>query len=334
MFETYLFNPAISILNEFLKKKYLQYYSIQVSTVEKEKKIFILNFEEIKKKNILLFFNFISEELKKTEATFLENVLLEKEFLKLIPMNGESNINLTQYCESVVFNTTNESFLLDFYSINIDQLDENDSFIYNFLKISNNFKRKGFLIINFVVDNNDEIKFCLQFIEISSKKEESFSTEQNINKFFNKTILKRYPMKIKDIYTPLWRKNITDNYISFKSFQALFLAENHYDSQDLHKFNEKFKRKLDENQIESIKLSKNLLLIEQTFLVLMLPKLKSDYIQNVIKHYISDYFIYVSILDAEDCERLLNIEQFKSLKNIHVLNSKEILNLDLNLFKS
>ncbi|MHA1883981.1 MAG: hypothetical protein ACW96S_02930, partial [Promethearchaeota archaeon] len=150
MFETYLFNPIISILNKFLKQKYLQYYSIQVSTVEKEKKVFLLNFEGMKKQNILLFFNSVYQGLKENKTIFLKNAFLEKEFLKLITINGESNLTLSQYCDSVVFNTTNESFVLDFYSVNLNHLDENDSFIYNFLKISNNFKRKGYLIINFI----------------------------------------------------------------------------------------------------------------------------------------------------------------------------------------
>ncbi len=334
MFETYLFNPIISILNKFLKQKYLQYYSIQVSTIEKEKKVFLLNFEGMKKQNILLFFNSVYQGLKETKTIFLKNVFLEKEFLKLITINGESNLTLSQYCDSVVFNTTNESFVLDFYSVNLNHLDENDSFIYNFLKISNNFKRKGYLIINFIVNNIDEIKFSVQFIEIYSKREETFNTEQNFNKFFNKIILKRHPMKVKEIYTHLWRKNITENYVSFKSYKSLFFAENHYDSQELYNITKTFEQNLERNQIENIRLSKNLLFIEQSFLCLILPKLKSDYIQTVIKHYISNYYIYISILDNEDYKKLLNIEQFKSLKNIQVLNSKELLNLDLNVFKT
>jgi hypothetical protein len=334
MFETYLFNPAIAILNKFLNQRYLQYYSIQVSTQEKEKKYFLLSFEGIKKQNVLLFFKSIYQELKDPNTIFLKNIYLEKEFLKLIPNNGESTITLSQYCDSVVFNTTDDSYLLNFYSINLDQLDENDSFIYNFLKISNNFKRKGYLIINFISDSNDRVKFCVHFIEISSRREMAFNIEQNFNKFFNKIILKRHPMRVKDIYAHLWRKNITDNYVSFKMFKALFFAENHYDSRDLYNINKKFEQYLEENQIENIRINKNLLFIEQTFLCLILPKLKSDYIQDVIKHYISRYFIFISILDKEDCERLLNIEQFKSLQNIKVLNSKELLNFDLNLFKT
>jgi hypothetical protein len=141
-------------------------------------------------------------------------------------------------------------------------------------------------------------------------------------------------MKVKEIYTHLWRKNITENYVSFKSYKSLFFAENHYDSQELYNITKTFEQNLERNQIENIRLSKNLLFIEQSFLCLILPKLKSDYIQTVIKHYISNYYIYISILDNEDCKKLLNIEQFKSLKNIQVLNSKELLNLDLNVFKT
>ena len=55
--ETKDFYPLISILNNFLKKGFLNCYSIQIDISQRDNKFFILNFEDYRKERIIKFFN-------------------------------------------------------------------------------------------------------------------------------------------------------------------------------------------------------------------------------------------------------------------------------------
>lgn len=335
MLESNSLNEIIPILNKFLKKRLIQYYSLQLNTFERNKKHFLLYFEEIKKESIIRAFSIIHQKLieQNTHFKLLENSFLEKEFLEIIIKEVESNTSLIKHNKSLLVTNKNSSFLLDIFTINLEDLDNKDSFIFNFINIINNFNRKGYLICNFLCDNNEEIKFSLYFVEIIIKRDDIFNTEQNVNNFFNYSIIKKRDVKIKEIFNYLWRRGITNNYFLLKFYSHLFLTKNHQGSHRLLKFNRGFEKNLLKNCISFIRFSENLLFIEQTFLFLALSKLKPLYILKVIKKYRSKYFIYILILNKEDTEKLLEIESIKSLKNIQILNSDDMLNFNFNRFK-
>lgn len=336
MFETVVINSIITVLNQFLRKRLIQYYTIQLNILEKNRNVFLLNFEEIKKENILKIFNDIQQKLveENNALKFLKNSKLERKFLEPIIKKVNSKVSLMKHGESILVLNNSNSFLLNFYYIDFDYLENKNSFINNFIKIINNFEREGYLIFNFKIDNNEEIKFSPYFVENVIKSDDSFNTENNINNFFNYNVLKRQNLKIREIFNYLWRLGISNDFFPLKYLNSFFTIKNQNDLTRLLKFNKVIEHNLLEYQIEYIRLSKNLIFIEEKFLFLVLTKMDSEYIKKIIKKHHSKYFIYITILNKKELEKLANITNFKSLHNLQTLNSDEILNFDFNIFRN
>jgi len=335
MFEANSLNQIIPILNEFLKKRFIQYYSIQINTLQESNFLFLLNFEEINKENIIRLFNIIRQNFieKNLVIKFQVDSILEQRFLELILKKVDSNTSLMKMGESILVESNNISIQLDFFSINLDKLDKKESFFHNFISLINNFNRKGYLIINFLCNNDEEIKFSLYFTEIITNKEDSFNTEKDVNSFFNYNVIKRHNIKIKEFHNYIWRKGIFNNSFLLKYYSHLFLSNKSTGSKDLLTFNQEFERNLEKNEVKSIRFSNYLILIENTFLFLTMPKLKSGFIQRIIQKYLSKYFIYILVLNEEDAKKLLEIKSFTSMKNVKILNLEEISKFNFKIFK-
>jgi len=336
IFEANSFYRVIPILNEFLKKRFIQYYSIQLNTFKEKKITFLLNFEAIKKDNIVRLFSIVHENLteKNLSIEFQIDSILERRFLEIIPKQVDSNTSVMKRTESILIVNNNTSLQLDFYSINFINSDKKNSFIHNFINILNNFNRKGYLIFNFLLDNDDEVKFSLYFAECVITRDDSFNIDKQINEFFNYNVMKKHNMKIKEFHSYLWRRGISNDHFLLKYHSYLFLGKNMCDTHDLLKFNQEFEQNLLSNNIKFIRFSKYLLFIERGFLFLVMSKLKSEFIQRIITKYLSKYFIYILVLNKEATKRILEIKGLKSLKNVQVLNSDEISNFNYNTFKN
>jgi len=336
MFETVVINSIITVLNQFLRKRLIQYYTIQLNILEKNRNVFLLNFEEIKKENIIKIFNDIQQKLveENNALKFLKNSKLERKFLEPIIKKVNSKVSIMKHGGPILVLNNSDSFLLNFYSIDFDYLENKDSFVNNFIKIINNFEREGYLIFNFKIDSNEEIKFSPYFVENIIKSDDLFNTEKNVNTFFNYNVLKRQDLKISEIFNYLWRLGISNDFFPLKYLNSLFTTKNQNNLPRLLKFNKVIEQNLLNYQIDYIRLSKNLIFIEEKFLILVLTKLDSEYIQKIIEKHHSKYFIYITILSKKELEELANITNFKSLHNLQVLNSDEILNFDFSIFRN
>jgi hypothetical protein len=336
MFETVFINPIISTLNNFLRKRFIQYYTIQWNSLEKNKKVFLLNFEEEKKESIIKIFNEVGQKLRRVNDTliFFKNSQLEWKFLEPILKESSSKVSLMKQSNSILVLNRNDSFLLNMYNVDLDYLENLEFFFYNFLKILNSFNKEGYLLFTFRIDHNDEITFSPFYTEKCNKEDDLFNTEKSINTFFNYTMLKRHDTKIKQIFNCLWRLGISDDSFSLKYFNKLFLKEEKNGITKLLKFNKGFEQNLSQNQIKFIRLGKKLLLIEEKYLFVVLTKLNSEYIQKIIEKYHSKYFIYITILSESEIKKLLNISKFNCLRNLQILTTKEILDFNFNLFRN
>ena len=283
----------IPMLNEFLKKRFIKYYSIQLNTLEEKKITFILNFEDIKKENIVRLFSILHQNLteKNLGIDFQIDSILESKFLEIILKQVDSNTSVMKLAESILVVNNNISFQLGFYSINFVNLDKKDTFVHNFINIINNFNRKGYLIFNFLLGNDDQIKFTLYFAELIINRDESSNLDKQINEFFNYNVMIKQNIKIKEFHSYLWRRGISNDHFLFKHHSHLFLGKNSGNSYDLSKFNQEFEQNLLNNNIKFIRFSKFLLLIEQGFLFLVMSKLNSEFIQRIIKKYLSKFII-------------------------------------------
>ena len=319
------FYPLISILSKFLIEKYIKYFSIQLSTKDKNKKIVVINFEDIEKDRITKSFNIVYETLNKVGfiIKFLRNNDLEKEFLAILLNGFESNIHISKNSDSILIKDKKNPRRLDFYRINLEIIDEKTYFIYCFLNIINNYNRNGYLIFHIKVDFSDNIKILYYFVEESKLYEDKNSIEKSINLFFNLALLEKLKINVKDLFKFLWRLGISDNFYLLEDLKDLFLPEDQNIFSELLSFNSQFEQNLLNNHIEFKRLSKYLIFIEQWCIFLVLPLLDSNLIWKIINHYHSKYFIYILILNEKDYDKLLEIKEIILLKKIKIIPPDE-----------
>ncbi|MFX1391831.1 MAG: hypothetical protein ACFE9Z_17335, partial [Promethearchaeota archaeon] len=102
IFEYLDFKSLDSILNDFLRKRIIHYFSIQIDIDEKNEKIFLLNFEDYKKENIIKSFNIIKQFLTEIEKPikFLKDQSLEKKFLAIFLQDINSSTSISKNSEA------------------------------------------------------------------------------------------------------------------------------------------------------------------------------------------------------------------------------------------
>ena len=303
-----------SILNDLLRRRVIQYYSIQINTDDKNKKVILLNFEESKKENIIKAFNIVQQNLGETHkpTKFLKEKFLEERFLAIIFQNFSSNTTITKSSESIIISTENKLKVLNFFTIDFDFIEKTHTFISNFLNLVTNIAEKGFLILNFKIENSENIKISPYFVLETDNIKKILNIENKVNNFFHSNLLKRHNIKIKTFSNFLWRLGINDTFFFLDDYYDLFYSNNSSEENLLN------------NQIEYMRLSKNLLFIEQSYVFLILENLDCDNIYKIIEKYHPKYFIYILILNDLENKELQKIKSIKLIENIKIVNPIEI----------
>ncbi len=156
---------------------------------------------------------------------------------------------------------------------------------------------------------------------------------QMVNNFFKCQVLVRHKLKSDFMFNFFWRLGITDKWFIFQEYQDLFSLKKKSSLLILSEMNEIFENKLKKNQIEYIRLSKNLIFIEQSHVFLTLTKLDSNYIHRVIEKYHSKYMIHILILDEKDHIKLSSIKSINLIENVKIINPLEIQKINYAYFK-
>jgi hypothetical protein len=322
-------------LNDFLINRIIQYYSIHIYTAEKGKNILLLNFEESKKEDIIKAFNVVKQNLKQSynKANFLKNQSLENKFLANLSQPINFNTSITKNSNSIIITTDKNSKFLHFFSIDLNLIERKKSFIFNFSNLITSLGKKGCLIFNFTLDSNESIKFSPFFVLENEINEKSVDIERIINEFFHCNLIKKESVEIQKIFNYIWRLGIKDTFFYLKDYYDLFNAMKLARSSDFLEIYESFKRKLIQNQIEYIKLNKNLLFIEQSFIFLILENLDSDYIHRIIEKYYPKYSIYILILSDTGYKEIQGIEPINLIENIKIIDPNEFRNFNYEEFK-
>ncbi len=325
----------LSVLNEFLRKRIIQYYAIQINTNENCEKLLFLNFEDSKKERIIKSFNFIQQTIFEihNSAKFLKEKDLEAQFLSNLSQEINSNSFITKLSESIKISNDNNSKVFNFFLINFDFIKKKESFILDFLKLINNLGSKGFLIINFKTDHNDNIKISSYFVEECENVETAIDLEDNINDFFQSDLIKKQDIKIRTIFNYLWRLEINDSFYFLNNFLDLFFPKNYSTSLNLSEINKKFEQNLLNNEIEYVRLADNLMFIENSYLFIILEDLDSKYILRILKKYYPKYIIYILILNELGHKKLLEAESIKVMENIKIVHPKDIQKFNCQEFK-
>ncbi|MFW9988859.1 MAG: hypothetical protein ACFFC3_09410, partial [Candidatus Odinarchaeota archaeon] len=258
---------------------------------------------------------------------------LEKKFLAIFFLDINSNTSISKQSESITIKTEDKLINFNFYSINLKIIEQKNSFIINYLNLIDSLSRIGFLIFNFQIEHNEEIKIYVYFVDISEENNDNSNLENNINSFFHCNLINRLNIKIYEIYNYFWRLGVNNNYFFLKNFNILFSPKKNMTIPDLTNTNNQIEENLIKYQIEYIRLSTNLLLIEYNYLFIILENIDPKYIYRVLKERYPKYFIYILILNDSGYKKLLEMESIKFLDKIKIIHPKEIQKVNYQEFK-
>lgn len=333
--EVEVFNSVLLILNDFLKKGFVKYYSIQVNTHELEKKEILINIEDDEKSKIVKIFNIIHNRVidRDINARFLKNQQLEKQFLRLFVTNKNAEIKIVKKSDLLLITNDNITNVYEFYSIQLELLSDKRTFLHDFAKLVYNFKKIGFLILNFRMNYKEGVIFTPYFVSVKTITEKADNLGKEINSFFNLNLLKKQSINLKSVASFLWRFNIFNNSYLLTKFIDLFSPSSHFDFNNLNNFNSQFEHHLFKKHLSFKRLNPNLLFINQNSLFITIFEFEPQELLKLLKKFHSKYFIFLLILDERVYEEVLKIDKIDFLSNIKVFNSEKFLDLDFDVFK-
>ena len=180
------FYPIISILNNFLKKRFIKYYSIQMNTKNFENYFYLINLETSSRNEIIKLWYLIKEKIESNynDLTFLSKELLEKTFLEIID-DDLMNDSLIMKSKNLKLIGDNKIKFFEFFKINFDNLDDKLYFLESFLGYVNNLNLFGYLILNFQILIDDIITIFTYFTVILENIEKKPDIMNQVNDFFN-----------------------------------------------------------------------------------------------------------------------------------------------------
>jgi len=330
------FFPLLQILSDFLRKRFIKYFSIQLKIHEENKKIFLLNFEEINKNEINKLYNLVYQKVNnnKNQLTFLKKDSLEKMFLNIFNKKNTSNLSICKSQDSILIKNHKFSTVYNFYTLNLNRVQTKSSFIHNFVNLASSFNINGYLIFNFRPNLDDTINIAPYFVEFNNNINHNENIDHKINDFYNYELLLKQKLALTRFFYFLWRFDIFNNNISFNDFSELFVeSSEQYDFHDLIKFNSQFETNLLKQKLRFKRLNRNLIIIEQNVLFYSASILDSKLILKILKRYYSKFNIFLLILNDSEYDKLLKINKIDILNNVEVLDSNKFTKLDFKVFK-
>jgi len=327
----------IPILNDFLKKRFLFYYSIQINIPKKRRKLLLLNFVGNNKNRIVKFFSLIYQQISECDksAKFLKNRYLKRQFLNIISNKINADINTMKLGDSLILKHDEDLQFLHFYQICCPFIENKSVSLHNLLKLLNNFNRKGFLIFNIKVNNKEELIYHAYFIDIKYEQNiHSLDIEKEVNSLFNCELFKNVELNLKLLYCILWRTNISEIYYNLENGVNLFLSLSQFNYQKLSKFNTQFEKALKLNQIDFQRLNRNLILIEDKILFLIFKDFHREDILRLLEKFYSRYFVIILILNQDEYKKLLDVNKIKFLENLKTLNYMDFVKLNFSVLKN
>ena len=335
--ETNSLLKIIPILNDFLKKRFLLYYSIQINIPKKRRKLIILNFIGNDKNRIVKFFSLIYQQISECgkSAKFLKKRYLKRQFLHVISNKINVDINTMKLGDSLVLKHDENMQFLHFYQIYCPFIENKSVSLHNLLKLLNNFNQKGFLIFNIKVNNKEELIYHAYFIDIKyEQKNYSLDIEKEVNSLFNCELFKNLELNLKLLYCILWRTNISEIYYNLENGVNLFLSLSQFNFQKLSKFNTQFEKALQLNQINFHRLNRNLLLIEDKILFLIFKDFHHEDILRLLEKFYSRYFVVILVLNQDEYKKLLDVSKIKFLENLKTLNCMDFVKFNFSVLKN
>lgn len=326
--------PIITILNNFLKKEYLNYYSIQISLLNNYKTLIFMVFIDFEKNRILNSFNIIREKLSEIndKVIFLKEESLEKQFFSIGFSDVDSKFNRLKSKEVITIENDRSRHLLSFSTLDLFGLTEKETFLHDFYGFLKKRELKGFLILIFKKTLSDEISVFNYFVELKEIDEKVTNLRDEINDFFNFPLIKKQKLELKNLFKLLFRLEMSEERLAFREVSKLFYNKEMEKKPDLAKLNLKLEDIFKTNEINFHRLNPNLILINNKILFVLFEKVDFELLNKVIANYYNKYQIFILILNRQDYYQLIEFEKINELKQLKVFNYQEDANSFLDKF--
>ena len=335
-FSIFYFNSIYSILpdmNYFLKKRLMNYYSLQIDL--NKRKFILICFEDTNKNKILKCHSIIYENLlkKNDSITFLKGKELENYFFNLTNESLNLNEIKKENDGSLSINNKETDIQIKYYKIKFDCISKKELFLDTFTSLTKNFNENMGIIFNFKIDRNNKIIFFPFIIEIQNKRNNHPNLDYNINTFFNNNMLEKKNLRINDIGLLLWRLPIDNEFFYLLDFTETFYLYKKYNLDDLTEFMYQIKDDLNNNEIEFTKINDDMLLINQKILFVLIIKQNLEFIKKIIKKFYDKYNIYLVYCNNAEYEKIAKIEELSSLNKIKIFNKNQFFEQNINIFR-
>ncbi|TFG12855.1 MAG: hypothetical protein EU531_10195 [Promethearchaeota archaeon] len=322
-------------LQNFVKRGLILFYSIEINIVYPEKIVYLFCISDNNKSEIFKNFNLISYNLNQITPSinFFKNEKLEKEFLKILSLDKKKNSLINNATGSIRVKDDSKIKTLNFYIINYDKVGEADDIIYQFINYLRSLKRHGYLILNFQLIN-ERISVEIYYIDyIDDLNHQVFDLVSVVNEFFNIELICQLNLEIKKLFLLLLRYRLTKNTNYFQDTSKIHNLEYYYNYKNLLDFTNEFNELLEANEIQFHQLNKNLYILEQSTLVIILVTVRFKFLLNILKKFRSKFNLLLIILNDKGYEDLLKIEKISTIPNLKILNYEEFCHFDLKSLK-
>ncbi len=326
----------IPLLNDFLLKNFLFYYSIQIDVPKNRRKTIILTFIGNDRAKIDKFFNLIFQRIQENDKSikFLKNRHLENQFFHFLSNKIDNDVNALKMEDSLIIKRGDTEKFLSFYEINCDLLQNDNVSLHNLLKALNNFNQKGYIIFNIQSLTSGRIVSNAYFISTRYEKDnKSIDIEEEINILFNCEVFNKSIMHLNHLNCIIWRANFSDKFYNITHDSDIFLSLSNYSFQDLSKFSVQFDKTLRLNQVDFHQLKPNLFFIEEKTLFLILDFYNPIEISKILEKFFSKYFVIILILNMEEYNKLIGSNEIRLLEKVKTINFRDFIEFNINKLK-
>ncbi|MBD3193669.1 MAG: hypothetical protein GF317_01335 [Candidatus Lokiarchaeota archaeon] len=309
----------IEILKEYVEKRIIYYYSVQIDF--DLQKTMIICFRDEQKENIIKSFYILKNQLDSfsKKIHIYANKLLESKFFDLMIDWNDHNIEINQKINALdIINRKRERNLKMYYVDLRLNNDYDNGFLVSFIKILKNYFTKGVLIFNFKHNSEKEYVFS-PFLLLLLENYQREDAENLINDIYEYRILSLKKLYLEDIILIIWR--ISDSYETknLKSLMEIF-NKNHSKKKEIYRdFLYKLKKKFSDLEIKYHHINDKLILIEKKDLIVIVPSLKYNDIREILEKFYPKYSISLITFNKLDHENISKIDKIRDLKRLNII---------------
>ncbi len=318
------FQDIFPHLIQMLRKRHINYFSVQINVMEKREDLIILNLYNNNKDGIIRSFHIVYEYLNKQSKIkcFYKDDMLRNTFLGLLTTDLNSHIKLIKPSNSLMIINQNETKVFKLYELDFER--ENISIlISNFINYLVNSELGGYFLLNVQFNEYDNIFARSIYINLSETIQEDKSIiEKEINEFFDRQILKSIRLELIDVFSILWRKLFNNNKQMFTKLSDWGI--NSEDKLNIREIVNEIEHSFKEKNINFQKINPFLFFIEQNKIFLIVKEVDITHISKILNKYYSKYKIFILIIEDEEYDKLKKIEKITQLKDLKMMKISDL----------